>query len=597
MDYPGSKTRKMFVKGVAVDNVSMEYVYAISRKLERDYLPLFKSLSDQYKIGKIKKSIDRGVDLIRGTILIIDSIIRYNSISDDDSKKLISNISEIDSIKDYLVYSSNSTISFRNKLKKVQDNIGVSIKDLNITKSVVKKSVEKAKGGISTSKFLSKKVSRYASDKSFDISKSITSGILGPFAFAVEDIFKGIKDVFEYSRISREGRRNEKLLSSLKERSVDPNLLSKSDILGKAMDQSKARIGVSTVPDYERTNVFPYFRIKPKSSGISGTSFDPTEAKGNVFSKASEFGYAHEKLTVVGLFKFFDKGAYKAKWTSELLKAIKGERSGGEFGSNLYGLLGKAGQLAALAAAIGLTIDQLIKLKNAFGNLEKSKQLEDKAADQLIAATKQKIDKIKEVGGIETYGKKVGKTPRQIAIDIESYKQQALLNKVHARPWWIRSIENLPFMRLIGVKDRLNPLKRQKPFYERVSATEEGLSKKQLIDVQAKQAVEDVMKSKADFESGLNSRKPGIAPIRRRDEELNKGISRTVDLSKIRLREDHTKEIATEVKKLNKNFEEWQKKSGIGRSSIDAGRIRDSNDSGDSLLRELNGANGLSVGD
>jgi len=592
MDYPGHKTKKLFIKDIGVDKNSIKFLEAMSHKLERDYLSLFNKLIFEYKKGEIKKESQKASDLVLATILIIDRIIKLGIVSKDDEKLIISNIELINEYKKLLINSASKTISFRKRLKRIEGEIGISIDDLTISKSIAKKIVEKAKGGIGVSRFVAKKATRYAEEKALDISQSITTSLFGPFGFMMEDVFKGLKDVLKYSRMRGKKKKEEKLLSSMKERSSGREMLSKPDILGHAMDQSKRRKKATS-------SVFPYFRIKPKRRD-HGVGLMPTEGKKRPFLNAQEVGFAHEKLTVkCGLFQFFNKDAYRAKWTRELLKAVKGEHAGGVggIGSNLFGLLGKAGQLAALAASIGLTVDQLIKLKNAFSDLEKSKQLENKAADQLIAATKQKINKIKEVGGIEAYGEKVGKTPRQVALDLASARQRTLLDKVHARPWWLRSLESLPFMKLTGAGKIFNPLRREKPFYEQVSEFEKGLSRKQVIDVPATQSVDELMRNRAEREVRLSSKKTGtMVPSTRRNEDLKKDI-RIIDLSKIHKNEDHTKEVVTEVKKLNKNLEDWQRRSGSNRSTIDAGRIRDPNDSSDALLRGLNGVDGLRVGD
>jgi hypothetical protein len=305
-------------------------------------------------------------------------------------------------------------------------------------------------------------------------------------------------------------------------------------------------------------------------------------------------GFAHDKLLGGGLFHFFNKDAYRAKWTSELLKAVKGRH--GEYegtGFNLFGLLGKAGLLAALATAIGLTIDQLNKLKNAGVDLEKSRDKERAAADSLGKSLEKQKEVIEGFGGIETYAKKVGSTPRKIAVERVGRQQRVDIERYNARPWYARiGFESSKVDRL------LDPMRHKEPFEKRVEKEQEKLSKKELIDVPARQSVEDITKRRTEREVRLSGKKSGVVvPSYKRGTELQKDIVKTRDLSKLRPEEDHTKEVVSEVKKLNKNFEDWYKKLGMSKSSISAAGIRNVNDSSDSMLRQFNGSDGLSVGD
>jgi hypothetical protein len=266
MDFFGQKTKKLFVKNTNADRTSIRFLEAMSRKLERDYLPLFNKLIFEYKKGNIKKESQKAADLVSATILRLNTVIGSGIISDEDEKLILSNVEQIEQYKKLLIDSASKTISFRKRLERIEKETGVSVEDLTISKSIAKKAVGKARGGPSASKFAAKKVGGYAGERAFELAQSITTGLLGPFGFIMEDVFKGLKSVARYSKLQRRRKGEEKTLSALKEHSVGAETslkLLRPDVFKRVTGQPSARRETSGL-GYEKLDVPPYFRVKSK---------------------------------------------------------------------------------------------------------------------------------------------------------------------------------------------------------------------------------------------------------------------------------------------------------------------------------------------
>ncbi len=177
---------------------------------------------------------------------------------------------------------------------------------------------------------------------------------------------------------------------------------------------------------------------------------------------------------------FFDKKAHRAKWTRDVLtkfKDIERSLSGkglagmlglgglgekfGALGSAILPLIGKAGLIAAFAAGLGLSIKKFAELGKGLVDLKKAREAQAKAEQGLARATEQKKAALSSMG-IEQYAAKVGKTPRQVAMDVAYQEQKTQLAEYRRRPWY----KKFPGARRIFKGPEITP------YYERVAEIE-----------------------------------------------------------------------------------------------------------------------------
>jgi hypothetical protein len=199
---------------------------------------------------------------------------------------------------------------------------------------------------------------------------------------------------------------------------------------------------------------------------------------GETFPKV--FGYPEERKVgpqAEPLWQFFNKEAYRAKWTRELLQRIKelGRKEKGglldDLSAWLLPLVGKAGLFAALAVGVGWAVTKLNELKDVWGGLEKVRKGRKEAAETLGQAAEMKLGAVREMG-LSEYARKAGKSPRQVAMDIAGMEQREKLERWAGRPWWKRSISGLARISPVAaIAQQIIPgLKKPEiePFYPRV---------------------------------------------------------------------------------------------------------------------------------
>ena len=335
-DILGRKHRKYFLENVfAADISDMKTFRALRSKLSRDYLGFFKGLGKLYEKGEFKQVADESVSSINRTINLIDSIVESGVIDKKDVDIIIENVSEVNVRKDVLVEKSEQVKALKGKLVSIEKITGVRPEDLSVTRKLIKYGAgrEAKKGREGVLPFLRKTM-----PKTFglagEMAGSLGTAALGPFAPIAKAVGGFAGDIFGLGRGITEkfGERKERRMG----RYLTPMSMGMSE---EAMGQIRYRRGHGETV-----------------AGVAG---------GSRKSAASSV-----------LMDFFSKGAYKAKWTKELLKKMKGLFSKGKkgaeigglagmlssFGTALGGLIGPAGKLALLGGAAYLTTNRLITL-------------------------------------------------------------------------------------------------------------------------------------------------------------------------------------------------------------------------------------------
>jgi len=438
-------------KPIIVDQFNMQSLIALRAKLHRDYLGFFGNLSNLYKKGERKNELNYIIDKIRRAIKQLDTVLASGKIKSTDANEIISQIEEINESRDVFTSDVKKIDALRKKVNKVVETTGISLSDLNLTENVVREGLALAiKSKKKAGSPLERKMPRtYWEGRK--LLKGIETAVLGPFAPLADIISGGVKDIAGLVRGMRK----------------------------KGLERREERFGERLgpmaygLPPRKYEDMMHERKIPPMVRGFGGYSTKESMRKPDKEEQVAPLTY------------FFGKKAYQTKWTKELLDRIRGigVKDGSGFGGILSGLMhkfmdlgkwimpliGKGGVFALLAADMLWAIPQIKKFLNALGEREKALGELRKSGKASDVAKAQKEEKIAEIGADE-YARRVGKTPRQVAIDVVSARQKAIMRrKMEEAPW----IKPLRFWgRMLGMEEK--PEKQLAPFYTQVKAFEKA---------------------------------------------------------------------------------------------------------------------------
>lgn len=421
-----------------VDQYSMKTLRAIHTKYTRDYLGFFKSLSSMYGPSPQKREIDDAVTLIQKVRGTIESILQSNTIDRADAKNLYELTGQIEEKKQGMMEQASQVKALRDRLDKIQQESGISAKDLNVTRQTVRRGVKQAadsqREGVMD--FLSG-----AAPGTLDLGRKLARGaataLAGPFApilGAGYEVAKGAAGVVGGLRKKMRERQERKLSSKL--RAYTPGDM---EGISRARGAGTPLAGISGIGQ----------QVK-KSLGV-----EPGTGKGRGMDS---------------LMGFWNRGAYKAKYTKELLKILKdglGKKKKGTgglknsildavddfaiLGASMLPFLGKAGKFAALAVAIGWTSYQLNQLRKASTGYLKAKKSETDASEAFTSSVRQWNKLIVEEGIVEV-AERLGKTVDQIAADQADRERRARRAELAARPFHQKMASKLN-VELLGARD------------------------------------------------------------------------------------------------------------------------------------------------
>jgi len=409
-DIFGRKHREYFLENVfGADLWDMKTFRALKKKLSRDYLAFFGGLNKVYQKGEFKSIAKESIVLINQTIILMDHIVDFGTMDKKDVDQIVENVNLLNDRRDFLVQKSDEVQALKDKLSTIQETTGVSPESLNITEKIVRGGAraETRRRREGPARFI-KRAMPGTYGMAAETLKGLGAAALGPFALPVG---RFAKDIFGLGReLSQKYR------------------MRKEERLGRA--------------------------LAPLSSGL------PTEGFGRIGrhrETGADIGQAVRAQRRGGsevLLDFFNRGAYKAKWTKELLKKIKDVGKKGEegigglagslmdsfksLGSAIGPLIAGAGSFVALAAGIGGVVFSLYefqKLLKAFFGFEKAKKAAREAGERAGAAAEQKLEAVKKVG-LEEYAGAAGKTPKAVLQDIAGLEQRKELAQKFHDPWY-----------------------------------------------------------------------------------------------------------------------------------------------------------------
>lgn len=293
------------------DKRNAQILEALERKYSRDYLNFFETLADMYIKGP-KKDLDKLVVLIENTIAKIQDVLGGYSLSKEQADKLLANIQEIEEQKDYWIRQSYKNQALHDRLDKVTEKTGISPFDLNATLKIARAGVKQA----TTPK--SGHWGDFTKSKAFGLGKELFQGAaaagLGPLYPVAKQAFDVFSDVTKL---------------------FGPGASSKR----AAKEQSFAE------------------KLSPVSAGLPYRAFQNlTQARQEGPNVRDFYGVRSLEHQVAPLKAFYDKDAFRAKWTKELLdytkQIAKNRPDGGE--KYLGGIA--SGIKDALFGAMGLTV-------------------------------------------------------------------------------------------------------------------------------------------------------------------------------------------------------------------------------------------------
>jgi hypothetical protein len=324
-----------------VGHQNMQVLSALKKKYDRDYLPFFESLTELYVSGKKKKALDQTTIKIKKALTILGDAISEGDIGVTASENLYNLVESIEQDKQFYLEEIDKVKAFQQKFQKVEETTGIPREALNVTREIVREGVRyahKFKSEGFGERLKERMPSLYGAGAR--LSHAFGASLLGPFYPAAKLVAGVAGDIGQRHREHQELRLGSKLSSAL----------GPYDSFG---DQTFAR---QQQPDISN------FRLNAEGS-ITKTRMAP-------------------------LIEFFDKGAYKAKWTKELLDLTKeGKKKRLDFfdgltskvialGAGLLPLLGKAGVIAGLGAATVFTTDRLVTLA---GKVEEFVEVQERA--------------------------------------------------------------------------------------------------------------------------------------------------------------------------------------------------------------------------
>lgn len=394
-----------------VDKTTMFHLEALYTKYTRDYLPWFKGIADMYKKGGEKKYAQEAAQLVEKARTLLDNILKTGSISKDDSTRLFELVDDIEWRRESFQSKIQENKSLARKAEEVAKATGVTVEDLNVTKEIATRAVSQAEKSMKASREGALEFMQRVAPRSYRVGSEALRSAFGPVGEMAGMGFGLAREVFKIGGGLAEkvqGRRDLRLQSQL--RPVASQV---------------------TIDELERLH----------NAQRQGPTLG--DAAAGVVTKAPS---ASDQFAP--LMNFFDKGAYKAKWTKELLdltkKSAERARATGagsltdlmgkfkDLGGAILPFIGKAGLYAGLAVAITATT---IAFKDAVQEYASSKQKQKESTERLEKATADKVEEIKKIGVAE-YARRAGTTERGVLSNIAGQQTRVEMQKYSSLPWW-----------------------------------------------------------------------------------------------------------------------------------------------------------------
>ncbi len=381
-------------KILVLDKFNMQSIAALRAKLHRDYLGFFGNLYLLYGPSERRNEIHHIIGKINRLITTIDNALLSNKVTKRDIADLLDGIDDLNESRDVFADEINNIKSLKERVERTTKATGISPQDLNITRDVVKKSAA-ATIAAQRSGRIGERIRRAAPTayKSLsEIGTGIKIAALGPFAPIADILGSGIAGVSRWIG----GKRRERL-----ER--------------KAEEATRPSGYTTMMPESRRTNVGRPSRVLHEGSVQGATS-------------AIRPGLVEERFDP--MFRFFNVGAYKAKWTKELLDRIKGIKGPEEKGASILSRF-----LPSIATGIGIIAGwKIVEAIKAWRDLGKAEKGAQKSWVQAEMAGKG-YEKWVAKEGISPAAQKMGVSPETLIKRMSIRKQQRQKTELAGAPF------------------------------------------------------------------------------------------------------------------------------------------------------------------
>jgi polyhydroxyalkanoate synthesis regulator phasin len=299
----------------AVDEFSMRSLKVLQLKFSRDYLKFFKTLQSVYgPRQRAKTEINEAIIAVEKVCGMLDGILTSGNITKEDAKEIYDLVEAVEEKKQRFLENVKATKSLQNIMESTSGQIGITPEDLNVTKSLVKKfvspAVKRAKEG--TLEYLQRRYPNLYGTGS-DLAKGFGAALLGPMYPLAKTLYHGARELPGMSRTisSRFGA-------------------------GSSIGSIFAPISDRRSGDSDRRGFGLGFDETTKTSGKR----------------------AGKEIGVETLKEFYNKDAYRARYTKEMLNVLKRNnkesQKGGFLDSILSPLSNGFGKLLEIIGAGGL---------------------------------------------------------------------------------------------------------------------------------------------------------------------------------------------------------------------------------------------------
>lgn len=331
----------------------------IKNKLGVDYLPFFENVSRQYtgsRLTKEQKVVKQTIELIQKTVLDIMEAEKISDISvlKKRTDKILESLKTIQSAAEWLSNVDNISNQMQGRLEQASKDTNTTIGDIKRTSKIITGRTQQvlkrpSKLGLAYQSFK-------GSDTGEQLGASI-SNMFGPFSGIAKMIGGGVRGALSFKEALGKRAFSEATITG------GPRQL------GALEEQNKFLWGKEEVPieigSKDKTTSSESRKTgKSKSDSIGKTILNKTIESMFGGLKQTE-GISQSSVGGgvgrTSLFDFFNVGAYKAKWTKELLESVSGKEIevGGQKGggSGLFGgLFNKIGDSVKSLSAIGPTL-------------------------------------------------------------------------------------------------------------------------------------------------------------------------------------------------------------------------------------------------
>ena len=288
-----------------VDLSSMQAFSALRAKLARDYLIFFRNLEKAYSAGELGEEAKAASKLVVSTLHLVDRSIAFGVPQKEDVEDIIANVDVLNAQRDFFVQRAEEDRDLKERIEQTEEETGVSPEALGITEKAIRRGarIERKRarrGALPRARRMPR-----TRELGAELGKGLGVAALGPFYPIAEMLSGPLRDIFGLGRGMLRRREERRLGESFRPTGYP------GGELGRGAELRALGVPIPGIREISGRSVFEAFRL------------------------------------------FFDKEAYRTKWTKELLQRIKELGRPRERKEGLVGGIAERLGLPAAGAALG----------------------------------------------------------------------------------------------------------------------------------------------------------------------------------------------------------------------------------------------------